>query len=166
VYGMCVFYTAVTRDAGAIALVGFALTVPSIGLLVAIDITTRQLPRIISYATFVLVLPFLSLDPQAGGDGVWSSARGAGLMLGITAVIRFIGRGALGRGDLHFSPLLGAIAGWFGARFVVATWLTAALLGGFVAIMLLLTGRSRHSRFAYGPLLLLGLCVTLLLGGY
>lgn len=164
VYGSCVITTAALRDAGAIALVGFALTVPPIGLLVAIDVTTRRLPRFISYATCVLVLPLLSLDPRADGDGRWSAARGAALMLALTAVIRLFGRGALGRGDLHFSPLLGSVAGWFGAREVVATWLATALLGGFVAMLIVMSGRGRRTRFAYGPMLLLGLCASLLTG--
>lgn len=164
-YGSCVMTSAAWRDAGAIALVGFALTVPPVALLVAIDVTTRQLPRLISYATFLLALPLLSIDPRADGDGRWSAARGAVLMLGITALIRFVGRGALGRGDLHFSPLLGAVAGWFGSREVLATWLVAALLGGFVAMLIIVSGRGQRTRFAYGPLLLLGLCTSLLLTG-
>lgn len=164
-YGMCVVASAVRRDAGAIALAALAVTVPPIGLLAAIDITTRQLPRVISYATCLVALPLLSLDPLADGDGRWSAARGALLMLGITAAIRFVGRGALGRGDLHFSPLLGAVAGWFGARFVVATWLAAALLGGFVAMLLLVVRRDRRTRFAYGPMLVIGLCAALMLTG-
>jgi Flp pilus assembly protein protease CpaA len=64
---------------------------------------------------------------------------------------------------VHFSPLLGAVAGWFGAREVVATWLATAMLGGFVAMIIVLSGRDRRTRFAYGPLLLLGLCVALLI---
>jgi leader peptidase (prepilin peptidase)/N-methyltransferase len=161
VYGACVMFAALGHDAGSVALTGFALTVPFIGLLVAIDTTTRQLPRAISYATFALTLPLLSLDPRVDGAGTWSAARGALLMVAITAGIRLVGRGSLGRGDVHFSPLLGAVAGWFGAREVVATWLAAAILGGFVAMMLMLSGRDRRTRFAYGPLLLLGLCAAL-----
>jgi leader peptidase (prepilin peptidase)/N-methyltransferase len=165
IYGACVMMMASRHDAGAIALVGFGLTVPPIALLAAIDVTTRQLPRVISYATCLLALPLLSFDPRADGDGRWSAAQGAVMMLGVTAVIRIVGRGALGRGDLHFSPLLGAVAGWFGARFILATWLATALLGGFVAMLMLLSGRGRQARFAYGPLLLLGLCVALTTGG-
>ena len=165
VYGASVMTTATLRDAGVIALAGFALTVPPVALLAAVDITTKQLPRVISYTTFAIALPLLSLDPQASGDGRWSAARGAMLMLAITASIRLLGRGALGRGDLHFSPLLGAVAGWFGAREVVASWLATALLGGFVAILIVLSGHSRRTRFAYGPLLLLGLCTSLILAG-
>jgi leader peptidase (prepilin peptidase)/N-methyltransferase len=162
VYGACVLIAASGSSAGPLALAGFAVTVPPIALLVAIDTTTRQLPRVISYATCAVALPLLSLDPRVGGDGRWSAARGAVLMVAITALIRLVGRGALGRGDVHFSPLLGAVAGWFGARAVLATWLAAAMLGGFVALLIVLSGRSRRTRFAYGPLLLLGLCASLL----
>ena len=163
VYGACVLWAAVGHDAGSIALAGFAITVPLIGLLAAIDATTRQLPRAISYAACALALPLLSFDPRADGDGTWSAARGALLMVAITAAIRLAGRGSLGRGDVHFSPLLGAVAGWFGAREVVATWLATAMLGGFVAMIIVMSGRDRRTRFAYGPLLLLGLCVALLI---
>jgi Flp pilus assembly protein protease CpaA len=154
VYGASVMTTATLRDAGVIALAGFALTVPPVALLAAVDITTKQLPRVISYATFAIALPLLSLDPQASGDGRWSAARGAMLMLAITASIRLLGRG-----------VLGAVAGWFGAREVVASWLATALFGGFVAILIVLSGHSRRTRFAYGPLLLLGLCTSLLVAG-
>ena len=161
-YGTCVVVAALRHDAGVTAMVAFGLTVPPVGLLAAIDVTTRQLPRVISYVTCLVALPLLSLDPLADGDGKWSAARGALLMFGVTAAIRFVGRGALGRGDLHFSPLLGAVAGWFGVRLVLGAWLAAALLGGFVAMLVLLTKRDRRARFAYGPLMLAGLCAALI----
>ena len=162
VYGGSVVLAALLHDAGAVALLGFAVTIPSIGLLAAIDTTTRQLPRAISYLAFLVALPLLSIDPRAGGDGRWSSAQGALIMLGATATIHLLGRGALGRGDVHFSPLLGAVAGWFGLRFVVATWLTASILGGFTALVIIVHKHDRTARFAYGPLLVLGLCAALL----
>lgn len=165
VYGACLLVAARRHDAGMLALVGLGATVPPVGLLAAIDVVTRQLPRVISYSTFVVVLPLLLLDPNSAGDGRWSAVFGAGLMLAITAAVRFAGRGSLGRGDLHFSPLLGAVAGWFGARLVISAWLAAAILGGFAAMLLLIFGRDRRTRFAYGPFLLLGLCVALVMVG-
>jgi len=162
IYGSSVSIAALFHDAGAVALLGFAATIPSIGLLAAIDVTSHQLPRMISYIAFLLALPLLSLDPRSGGDGRWSSAQGALIMLGATATIHLLGRGALGRGDVHFSPLLGAVAGWFGLRFVVATWLVTAILGGFTAMVVIARKHDRTARFAYGPLLVLGLCVALL----
>ena len=162
VYGCCVLVAARHHDAGAVALAGFAATIPAVGLLAAIDATTRRLPRVISYLAVIVSLPLLLLDPRADGDGRWSSARGALVMLGITIAIHIFGRGALGRGDVHFSPLLGAVAGWFGLRFVVAAWLAASILGGFLAIVIIVRQRDRNSRFAYGPVLVLGLCTVLL----
>lgn len=161
VYGAFLLPAARQCDAGMLALFGLGATVPPVGLLAAIDMVTKQLPRFISYSTFLVVLPLLSLDPNSSGDGRWSSAIGAGLMLTITSVVRFAGRGSLGRGDMHFSPLLGAVAGWFSARLVISTWLAAAVLGGFVAMVMLILGRGSRSRFAYGPILLMGLCAAL-----
>lgn len=162
VYGCCVLVAALHHDAGAVALSGFVATVPAVGLLAAIDATTRQLPRMISYLAFLVSLPLLIIDPRADGDGRWSSAQGAVVMLGITTAIYLLGRGALGRGDVHFSPLLGAVAGWFGLGFVVATWVAASILGGLTAILVILRRHDRNSRFAYGPVLVLGLCAVLL----
>lgn len=162
VYGTSLIAAALRHGAGAVALVGFAATIPMVGLLVAIDATTRQLPRMISYLAFLVSLPLLIINPRADGDGRWSSARGAVVMLGITSAIHLLGRGALGRGDVHFSPLLGAVAGWFGLGFVVATWIATSMIGGLAATFVILRKRDRTTRFAYGPVLVFGLCAVLL----
>lgn len=146
------------------ALLGLALTVPSIGLLTAIDIVARKLPRHISYSTVLLALPLLTLEPRIEGDGRWSAANGSILMLIITAAFRLLGRDAFGRGDLHFAPLLGAIAGWFNVSLIVMMWVATSLLGGVAALWCMFRYRAVRVRFAYGPIMVLGLCFAIVMG--
>jgi leader peptidase (prepilin peptidase)/N-methyltransferase len=164
VYGCCVLTVGALHDAGLLALLGLFVTVPSIGLLTAIDIVARQLPRVISYTAALLALPLLTLEPRIEGDGRWSAVNGSLLMLLIAAAVRVIGRGEFGRGDLHFAPLLGTVAGWFNISLVFTTWIVTAVLGGVIGLVHLLRRKNRRFRFPYGPIMVLGLCFAIVMG--
>lgn len=124
---------------------------------VAIDLATRTLPRQISYAGLLVGGPLLALAPVVPGGGVGAMAAGALAMTAITAVVAWAGRGALGIGDVHLSPLLGAGLGWFDPWLVVAAWVLTAVVGGVVIGGMLAWRRiDRRSRVAYGPFMVAG----------
>ena len=162
VYGTSVMWAAIRNDAHPVALVAFGVTVIPFGLLVAFDITVHQLPRVVSYVTLAVSLPLLTLASR--GDAAferWSAAQGAALMVAITATIRVIGRRSLGRGDVHFSPPLGAVLGWFQPELALTAWAIIAVVGGIAAALRLRRGFDRSSRMPYGPYMLLGTSITL-----
>jgi prepilin signal peptidase PulO-like enzyme (type II secretory pathway) len=136
---------------------GFGVTVPAIGALMAIDLAEHRLPRQISYVTLLILLPFLSLSQPvgliAGGLGM---AAAVGMLVLAT-------RGSLGIGDLHFAPLLGVMVGWFDPWQVVIALLAAVFSGGIVAAGMLISTPRRVGRvMPFGPFLTFGVAVAIL----
>lgn len=64
-------------------------------------------------------------------------------------IIGLVSRGALGGGDIKLIACLGL---WLGTDALFAVSMIGIILGGLVALLLLLTGKKkRKSAFAYGP---------------
>lgn len=139
-----------------------ALVVSSLLLCITlVDFRTRRIPD-------GLVMALLA---WAVVQGLWLGQPGWGLAaLGLAAagaiflLLRILGRGALGLGDVKLAAALGALLGF---PAVLAGILAGILIGGLAAAVLLLSGRAgRKDAFAYGPWLALGawLVYTWLLG--
>ena len=79
----------------------------------------------------------------------------------IFLVIEIIGRGAMGRGDTKLATLIGAMRGM---PAVLAALVLGILVGGVIAVALLLTGKGRHAYFAYGPALAIGAVFSFFIG--
>lgn len=78
-------------------------------------------------------------------DHLISAAAGGILFL----IIAILSRGALGGGDIKLIASLGL---WLGTDALFAVSMIGIILGGLVALLLLLTGKKkRKSAFAYGP---------------
>lgn len=78
-------------------------------------------------------------------DHLISAAAGGVLFL----IIAILSRGALGGGDIKLIACLGL---WMGTDALFAVSMIGIILGGLVALLLLLTGKKkRKSAFAYGP---------------
>lgn len=78
-------------------------------------------------------------------DHLISAAAGGVLFL----IIAILSRGALGGGDIKLIACLGL---WLGTDALFAVSMIGIILGGLVALLLLLTGKKkRKSAFAYGP---------------
>ncbi|BBK25284.1 prepilin peptidase [Dialister hominis] len=78
-------------------------------------------------------------------DHLIAAAAGGVLFL----IIAILSRGALGGGDIKLIACLGL---WLGTDALFAVSMIGIILGGLVALLLLLTGKKkRKSAFAYGP---------------
>lgn len=78
-------------------------------------------------------------------DHLISAAAGGVLFL----IIAILSRGALGGGDIKLIASLGL---WLGTDALFVVSMIGIILGGLVALLLLLTGKKkRKSAFAYGP---------------
>ena len=144
--------------AAVILVVGFMV-------LAEIDIACRRLPREISYplATFVLVL----VGVQALGEGDAQRLVDAlfGTLLATTSmfVLYVLSRGGLGDGDVRMAPALGTAAAFGGISTLWATMLVSFVSAGlFVATCLVLGRMTRSSVIPFGPFLIGGAIVAIL----
>jgi leader peptidase (prepilin peptidase)/N-methyltransferase len=93
--------------------------------------------------------------------GIVQAAIGGGTGLVLFTLIALLSRGGMGWGDTKMAALIGVITGYF----VLFSLLVAVILGGLVAVILLLTGlRKRKEGVPFGPFLSLAALITLLWG--
>jgi len=132
--------------------------------LFAIDVRTHRLPNALTYPTTAVVALLLLGAGLVSGDwdAVARSALGA-LALGVAyLLLHVINPGGLGFGDVKLAVLLGMVTAWFGWPVLWATALLPFLLGGLVAVVLLVTRRAtRKTAIAFGPFMLAGAVVAL-----
>jgi leader peptidase (prepilin peptidase)/N-methyltransferase len=127
-----------------------------------IDLETR---RVLNVMLAPAAAAAVAISVLAAPPSPTSALLGGGVGFGLFFLLGVLGRGALGFGDVKLAGVIGLMTGWPG----VLTALTAgALLGGVVALLLLLTGRAtRKSKIAYAPYLAAGAVIALwgMLGG-
>jgi len=144
-----------------VAVAGLALT--------WIDLDVHRLPEMITLPSYGVVLVLLTVASAVTGD--WAAL----LRAAIAAVLSwlayfllallasFVSPGGLGFGDVMLSGILGMLVGWLGWDGVVVAPFAAFLLAGLVALVLLLTRRAtRHTHIAFGPFMVAGALVALL----
>lgn len=132
-------------------------------LLSAVDLAVHRLPDHLTLGGLPLVLALLVLASALvpHWHGLSTAAWAAGLALvAFTALVL----GGLGLGDLKLAVLLGLALGWLGLPVALVGLVLGFLLGGVWAAVLLARGHAdRHTAFAFGPWLLLGAHIAVLL---
>ncbi|WP_436844354.1 prepilin peptidase [Streptomyces canus] len=143
------------------------LLVPIAVVLAIVDVAVHRLPD-------VVMLPFVAcalvgLGGAAllpGASGSWRAALLGSLTLGACYLVLFlINPGGFGFGDVKLAPALGAVLGWYGW----GVWLIGAfagyLFGALFGVGLILVRRAgRNASIPFGPFLLAGAFVGILLG--
>jgi leader peptidase (prepilin peptidase)/N-methyltransferase len=132
--------------------------------LTLIDIDTHLLPRRIVYRTTALVMPLLVVCAffDDAGSVLGMFVGGFALWL-VMRVLEVLARGGLGGGDVALAGLLGMYLGWISYEALVVGLVTAFMVGGVFALLLLITRRAnRATRFAFGPFLIVGALVAVL----
>ena len=147
----------------AVELVTFAAFALGCALLVALDLACHRLPDVISGPTAVVLIAGLAVT--ALRSGAWPDlgrALLAGLVLGaLFLVLALVSPSSMGLGDVKLAALLGIFLGWFGWSTVVTAVVATFLLGGLVALALVLTRRAHgRTQLAFGPWLVLGAVVA------
>lgn len=147
---------------GDMVMVARAVLVSTAAILTLVDIDTHVIPR--GSVTWAGVLSFPLLGVSAVTDegsvvGIVVGALGMWVLLRILAVMS---RGDLGGGDVSLGFLLGGHLGFLDLWDVPRALFVAFILGGVWAVALLIGGRSRRTRFAFGPFLIVGALVVLL----
>ncbi|GGI10270.1 prepilin peptidase [Isoptericola cucumis] len=138
-----------------------ALVVAAVGgaALGVVDARTHRLPNALLFPTAAGVGVLLVLAAVAGGDlgallraVLGATALGLGYLL-----LHLLDRSGLGLGDVKLAVLLGATSAWYGWGALAGAALLPFLVGGLVAVALLVTRRAnRRTALAFGPYMLLG----------
>lgn len=123
------------------------------------DIEHRLIPNRILYPggamTGVLLLVGAAVDRTPGRLG--SAALGAGLCLVGMGVLWALGRGALGMGDVKLAAVLGLACGYWGVEVALRAVLSGFLIGGVVALGLMIARRAhRRTQLPFAPFLVAG----------
>jgi leader peptidase (prepilin peptidase)/N-methyltransferase len=172
--------TPLTPIVTALVLGAVAFSVPSLWVLPAYfvfgatmailtitDLDTKLIPnRILGPATIVG-----SLLLVAGGllDGqpealVWALVGGAGYFTAML-LLALVARGGLGFGDVKMSFIIGLFTGYLSWGHVIVAIVGAFLIGGLVALVLLITRRSsRKDAIPFGPFMTTAAIVTVVFG--
>jgi leader peptidase (prepilin peptidase)/N-methyltransferase len=132
-----------------------------------IDLDHKRLPDAIVIPLYPITLAGLVLAGLVSGEWPWS---GALIGLAVWLVLigglwLFSGGRAMGFGDVKLAPVLGATLGWVGVGSAVVGLFTAFVLGAVVGLVLMLRHRAgRGSQVPFGPFLLAGALMGLLVG--
>lgn len=132
-----------------------------------IDLDVQRLPDMIQLPGYPILAALLFGCSYVTGD--WGALLragicGAGLWLFYFLLIFVLPAGSIGFGDVKLAGLLGGLLGWLSWAHVIVGTMATFLIGGVIAIGLLITRRKgRKDDFAYGPSMMLGAIVAILL---
>ncbi|MBE7699027.1 prepilin peptidase [Oerskovia sp. Sa1BUA8] len=132
--------------------------------LFAIDASTHRLPDAIVGPTAAAVAVLLTVAALADSafDALLRAALG-GLALGAAYLaLHLVNPAGLGFGDVKLAGVLGAVGAWYGWPVLWGVALVPFLVGGLVAVALLVSRRaSRTTAIAFGPYMLVGAALAL-----
>jgi leader peptidase (prepilin peptidase)/N-methyltransferase len=131
-----------------------AATLLITGLLLSISLVDFQVRRIPDPLVLALLLGAAIQALWLGVPPPLAAALGLAAGGGVFLLVAWLGRGAMGMGDVKLAAALGALLGF---PLIVSGLLLGALAGGLAALALLATRRAgRKDMMAYGPYLALG----------
>ncbi|MFZ2488651.1 MAG: A24 family peptidase [Anaerolineae bacterium] len=132
------------------------LTTALLVIIALVDWRTHYIPNQLVAALLFWAMLLAFWQGQPAWPAVLAGSLAAGAAFGL---LYWLGRGALGLGDVKLAAALGALCGFPAA---IPALLVGMILGGVAAAGLLFTGRARRGdALAYGPYLLMGAWLVL-----
>jgi leader peptidase (prepilin peptidase)/N-methyltransferase len=134
-------------------------------LLAFVDVAVKRLPDPYTLPSYLIGPALLGIAVLSGGRPVrlGHALIGLAVLWALYAVQHLFAPGAIGWGDVKLSGVLGLYLGWLGAPAWSLGVLSGFVLGGLYAAGLLLTRRaSRGSEIPFGPFMLAGALVGIL----
>lgn len=133
----------------------------------AVDLERFIVPNRIVYPALGLIAPLLVV--AAAVEGEWGSlgraAVGGAVGFGALFAIHLVSPRGMGFGDVRLAGLLGVVVGWLGVAHVLLALFLGFLSGSLVSVGLVATRlRTRKDRVPFGPFLVLGAVLAILLG--
>jgi leader peptidase (prepilin peptidase)/N-methyltransferase len=145
--------------AGVLLIVGLLVLMAVSVALALIDLDTHTLPNAIVYPTAVVVLVLLTAASFVAGDPapLLRGLLGAVVLGGVYLVLALAVPGGMGLGDVKLAIVLGMVLAYLGWGPLAVGAFGAFLVGGTVAIVLLVAGRARwRAGIPFGPSMLVG----------
>lgn len=136
--------------------------------LVLIDIDTHTLPNRIVLPSYVVAALLLSVSSLLAGDpeALLRGAIGMAGLFGFYFLLVLVYPGGMGFGDVKLAGVLGLYLAWTGWGELAVGAFAAFVLGGLFSIVLVLRGRAgRKTRIPFGPWMIIGAWVGIVVGG-
>ncbi|WP_353049903.1 A24 family peptidase [Microbacterium sp. Marseille-Q6648] len=149
-------------------LVVACLYLASVSIVLAlIDLDTHRLPNAIVLPSYIVGGLLLALASLLTGDWVALLRGGIGMaaLYAFYFVLRLVRSDGMGGGDVKLAGVLGLYLGYVGWGALVVGAFVAFVIGGIYGVALMLMRRaSRKSAIPFGPWMILGAWVGLLVG--
>jgi leader peptidase (prepilin peptidase)/N-methyltransferase len=136
--------------------------------LTLIDVDVRRLPNVIVLPSYVVGAGLLLLPAGAAGewDAYLRALLGALALFALYFALAFAYPAGMGFGDVKLAGVLGLYLGWLGWGELAVGAFLGFLLGGAWGVALLLARRAgRKSAIPFGPFMLGGALLAVLVGG-
>ena len=166
-------WTAVPTEAAPLVaalleLVAFLWLAGASVALAIIDVEHHRLPDTIVLPSYAVGLVLLGASSALSGewDALLRGVVGMAALFVFYLALALVKPGAMGLGDVKLAGVLGLWLGWLGWGELVVGAFAAFLLGGLFSIVLLATRRAqRTGGIPFGPWMLAGAWVGVLVGG-
>ena len=139
-------------------------------VLFVIDVQQHRLPNkwtalLFSGACILLLASTLTAPDSSVLSGRWlATIIGSVSYLAIMFVLHIIPRAGIGMGDVKLAAGLGLYAGFIGLEALLTAVVLAFVIGGLQAVFVVVfRGAKKSTRIAFGPAMLLGCVVSLLM---
>ena len=132
-----------------------------------IDITTHRLTRSVTMRAAFVGGPLLSIaaiaNNQPGKIGVMALSFTAALLTFMA--LSLASKRGIGAGDVRLAAVVAMFLGYLGAQYVFQGLALGFIIGGVVALLLLITRKAnRNTRIAFGPYICIGAMAVVLFG--
>lgn len=136
--------------------------------LAAIDLDTLRLPNSLTLPSYGVAVALLGIAAAVDGDGarILRSLEGMVVLYSLYFALCFATSGkGMGFGDVKLAGVLGLYLGWLGWPELLVGSFAAYVLGGGVGIAMIAFGKAgRKSRIPFGPFLISGALIAVLVG--
>ncbi|WP_270365575.1 prepilin peptidase [Microbacterium algeriense] len=135
--------------------------------LTVIDVRTHRLPNRIVLPTLAGLLALAVVDALVAGRSASLVRALLGMVIlgGLYAGLRAISPAGMGGGDVKLAAVIGLVLGWHGWQALLVGAASAFVLGALHALVLLaLRKADRSTRIAFGPWMIAGAVLGVVLG--
>ena len=164
--GIAAATTPAAAIGAALVLVAYLYLAAITIALALIDLDTYRLPNAIVLPSYLVGAILLTAAAALTGD--WGALASAGIGLAVMGVIYLIPAlirpDAIGGGDIKLAGVLGMFLGWLGFASLGVGIVAGFILGGVYGVTLIVSGRGRSARVAFGPWMLAGAWVGIVAG--